>query len=252
MRWNCFKSNSKNKGRKSKNKERDVEGHTEGKDDSPPTGQTNQDERLISKQKELKPRDLEEEHLDQICALLEKKDSTTFSWCGLVDHVFDDPKKRSDLKKDLENLGANFGLLFLEALETRIVSIKDFKKHATNHKMLLDHLSQNFADEELCLSELIRVQLVEIARFLNNDTPGLCNWKYYAGKFEFQDTEIMSIENEGSSRKTSPSKALINEELPESFSLYHLRQSFGVPRERNLWQIKIDEITKTILNQEPE
>ena len=184
--------------------------------------------------------------------MLDKKDSSTFSWHILIDRVYDDSKKRSDLKIDLENKGANFGLSFLEALTFRDVSIKDFKDHATGHKRLCDHLSQNFADEKLCLSELKIDQLVEIARFLNNDTPGLRNWKYYAGKFEFQNTEIMSIENEGPSRKTSPSRALINEELPEGFSLYDLRQSFGDHREKNMLQVEIDAITETILNQEPE
>ena len=87
---------------------------------------------------------------------------------------------------------------------------------------------------------------------MNNVTSGLRNWKYYAEKFGFQNTEIMSIENKESSRKTSPSRVLINEELPEEFSLYDLRQSFGVQRERNLLQVKIDAITKTILSQEPE
>ena len=199
----------------------------------------------------LEPKDLKEEHLDKICALLEKN-SKTFSWHRLIDHVFDDSEKCSNLKKDLENNGANFGLLFLEALKHRDVSIKDFKDHATGHKILCDHLSQNFANEELCLSELKIDQLVKIARFLNNVTSGLRNWKYYAEKFGFQNTEIMSIENKEPSRKTSPSRVLINEELPEEFSLYDLRQSFGVQRERNLLQVKIDAITKTILSQEQE
>ena len=46
-------SNSKNKGRKNKNKERDDKGQTEEKDDSSSIGQKIQDERLVSKQKEL-------------------------------------------------------------------------------------------------------------------------------------------------------------------------------------------------------
>ena len=198
-------------------------------------------------------RDLGEEHLEQICAMLDDSDSHTFSWCILIDNIFkDDSKKRNDLKKDLENRGVNLGLSFLEALKTRNKSIKDLKEHATEagHKQLHDHLSEHFSKNNT-LSECTLVQLDGIARFLNNDTRGLVNWKYYAEKFNFIPTEIKSIENQRFSRQTSPTRKLIDESLPIGFTLYDLRQSFGV-QGRNLLQVEIDEITETILRQEQE
>ena len=192
---------------------------------------------------------MKEAQLLQICVLLDKE-SVIFNWRNLVDKVFQEDKKRSDLKKDLEiyeNGGVNLGFIFLESLKTRIRTVQEFKIHTVKHIPLHDYLSNQFTNENKLFEELGIVELENIARFLNNNTPGVFNWEDYAGKFKYSDTEIMDIRNSKNSNNSSPSKRLLMNELPQDFTLYKLYQSFGNQKEKNLLQVKIDEITELIM-----